>query len=61
MVEQTANDGDASVCDRSLITKELESVSDTFGADSSHNDMNLDHLLKLDRIAIVAFGIDPEN
>ena len=58
MFEQTADNRNRAVGDRSFFAKELKPVGQALGPDVGHGNMNVDHLFKLDRVSIVALGID---
>ena len=58
MFEQTANDCDRTIGDRRFVAEKIETVSDAFGANFLNRNMNVDDLFELNRVAVIAFGVN---
>ena len=58
MFELTADDGDAPVSNRSVFARKLKIVRNALGANSSHTDFDVNHLLEFDRLPIITTRVD---
>lgn len=58
MMQEAANHGNRTVCDRRIIAEEIKTVRNTLGPDFLDDDMDVDHLFESNRLTIIAIRID---
>lgn len=58
MFEQTANGCDRAVGDWGLAAKKLKAIGDALSADFADRHVDVDHLFKPNRVAVVALSVD---